>query len=238
MRSRSTFAAVAIAIVALVGSARACGPDPQPVAFWPEPSWLDGAIASRRHPGAVRGRPIWPLARWRRLHGLTIPPPLATALGPSTWVAGQSAPSREAATETDAGLQRWREARAAFGPAPAISPTQSVSDEEPWQWFVNCGDDVFAAATKTLEDRARRYGAAAVEVRRWVEAQDQVFAACGERAPLPPDAEASWPPLARADRAYHVAAARFYNRDYEGAAAAFERIAADETSPWRDSRPT
>ena len=236
MRSRSTLLAVAIAIVALVGSARACGPDPQPVAFWPEPSWFyepsraDGILVPYE---GVRSL----LARWRRLQGLAIPPPLATALGPSVWVAGESAPSREFATETGAGLPRWSEARAAFGPAPAIIPTQSVSDEEPWQWFVNCGDDAFAAATKTLEDRAGRHGAGAVEVRRWVEAQDQVFAACGERAPLPPAAEASWPPLARADRAYQVAAARFYNRDYEGAAAAFERIAADKTSPWRELAP-
>lgn len=229
MRVRFTLTATAAGLVALVGIAPACGPDPEPVAFWPEPSSaydparVDGILVPYE---GVRSL----LARWRRLQGLPIPPPLAAALGSAGPTALGETP----------GLQSWHLARAGFGfsPAPDIDPTQSVSEEERWQRFVNCGDDAFAAATTTLTDRMRRYGGrAAVEVHRWVEAQDLVFDACGKPAPLPRDADPSWPPLARADRAYQVAAARFYNRNYEGAAAAFERIAADPASPWRDLAP-
>ena len=97
-----------------------------------------------------------------------------------------------------------------------------------------CNEDSFAAAARTLEDRARRFGPASPEMKFWVAGQDAVFEACVHAEPqqIPP-APASLPPLLRADREYQIAAATFYSQRFDEAAAAFRRIAADPASPWR-----
>src|SRR5262249_30189558 len=90
---------------------------------------------------------------------------------------------------------------------------------------------------RTLRDRARQFGAESATVISWAQAQDQVFANCsgGENVPAPAPADA--PPLARADRAYQVAAADFYAMKFDEAARQFDAIAKDGASPWRQTAP-
>ena len=103
-----------------------------------------------------------------------------------------------------------------------------------YQGFPNCLADAFTSATRTLAERAARYGARHPRVRDWTLAQTAVFNNCDDSAlSLPqavaPDADA----LARADRAYQTAAAYFYAMQYDEAARRFAAIATDSSSPWR-----
>ena len=103
--------------------------------------------------------------------------------------------------------------------------------------FLNCPQDAFRQAVSTYQDRASRFGASSPIVKAWVKAQEEVFDNCsmGHRIPeaLPPSAQA----LARTDRAYQIAAAHFYARDYDEAASEFRAIAADKSSPWGSIAP-
>jgi hypothetical protein len=103
-----------------------------------------------------------------------------------------------------------------------------------YQAFLNCSDNAFVVATRTLEARVRVYGENSATVADWLRAQDAVFANCqGGRATLPEPAAAPADALTRADRAYQTASALFYACDYENAAAKFRAIADDGSSPWR-----
>src|SRR6185295_1242690 len=115
-----------------------------------------------------------------------------------------------------------------------------------YESILNCPDDAFVTAVRTLAAREQRYGASNVDiVRDWTRAQVAVFSNCPSPEvrtnpapntlepvlpdPAPPDAD----PLVRADRGYQTAAAYFYGLRYEEAARRFREIAADPTSPWR-----
>src|SRR5262249_20214909 len=107
-----------------------------------------------------------------------------------------------------------------------------VSADQPYELFLNCPEDAFKTAEKTLDARRQEYGVQSTEVRAWVAAQDQVFANCeGKAQNIPPVLESS-DPLLRADRNYQTAAALFYSRRFDEAAAAFQAIAKDNRSPW------
>lgn len=101
-----------------------------------------------------------------------------------------------------------------------------------------CLQDSFLTAIRTLEDRARRYGSKSSQLQQWIDAQDQVYRFCsmelggtnGSEIPEPLPATAE--PLARADRAYQIAAAHFYAKDTKNALAEFEAIGRDVSSPW------
>jgi hypothetical protein len=103
-----------------------------------------------------------------------------------------------------------------------------------YQTFLNCPDDAFARALRTLEARGERFGVDSAQVRDWARAQTAVFDNCHD-GPLvlpeqpPADADA----LIRADRAYQTAAAYFYAMQYEEAARRFRAIGTGGTSPWR-----
>ena len=100
-------------------------------------------------------------------------------------------------------------------------------------YFINCLEDAYRTAVETLHARAEVYSPA--ELDGWIEAQDIVFGNCGAEpgsSPAPPPVSAS--PLARADRAYQIAAAHFYARDFVTAAERFREIAAARSSPWSD----
>ena len=104
------------------------------------------------------------------------------------------------------------------------------------QFVHNCQDDAFRTARATFADRSARYGAASVELVRWIEAQIKVFAQCdGETAFDPPVEPApDWLPLEQHDRRYQIAAAYFYSGRYLEAATRFEAIARTPASPWCD----
>jgi hypothetical protein len=103
-----------------------------------------------------------------------------------------------------------------------------------YQAVLNCPDDAYANAAKTLKERSARFGATSAEARDWVRAQVAVFRNCSEAdLVLPEDAPATAPALVRADRAYQIAAAYFYSMQFGEAEGRFRDIAQDTTSPWR-----
>jgi hypothetical protein len=108
-----------------------------------------------------------------------------------------------------------------------------VIKNQPYQTFLNCPDDAFNTAERTLDARVQRYGAGSAAVKEWLRAQDQVFANCdGAPSVVPAALVESADPLLRADRNYQIAAALFYQRRFEEAAVAFNAVAKDKDSPW------
>jgi hypothetical protein len=137
-------------------------------------------------------------------------------------------------------LTKWSEARRSvpnLPPHPDISPYAVVSEDQPYFKFTNCQADAFQNATRTLQDRTAEFGATSAELREWAAGQDHVFANCGGEAEEIPSALSSGPPLLRADRAYQIAAAHFYSRNFDTAAAEFDAIAQDASSPWAGISP-
>jgi hypothetical protein len=142
-------------------------------------------------------------------------------------------------------FQKWIEARKevtqSVPPADVYNDELGVTHRLPssdYGDYYNCLSDSFRTARETLEKRIAESGALSPQVTAWVEAQDAVFANCGDnaRAPgvvLPVAAKPDDAPLVRADRAYQIAAANFYGGDYATARARFLEIAGDRASPWR-----
>lgn len=143
-----------------------------------------------------------------------------------------------AASNAPTAVERWLAARAAVvgeADAPAIETTRETTPGS-YEYYDNCLDDAFVTAARTLAARVAALGRDAPEVRAWVAAQDQVFAACNAATPaipaeLPPTASAG----ARADRAYQIAAAVLYAGRFDDAVTRFRAIAADPASPWAAS---
>ena len=136
--------------------------------------------------------------------------------------------------------EAWRKARAAVPGAAPVEPFEVFRFvEATFASYLNCPDDAFASATRTLGARIEQFGASSEAVGEWLRAQDKVFANCeassgsASSPPLPGPAPPTLPALVRADRDYQVASALFYAGRFEEAARAFGAIAADSTSPWR-----
>jgi hypothetical protein len=108
------------------------------------------------------------------------------------------------------------------------------------QSYANCLDDAFRTAAQVYKARAQQLGAESAAVQSWLGAQETVFQNCsGRPGPnpgqpiLPEPADASLPPIIRADRDYQIAAAYFYGGVWDEAEKRFQAIAADSSSPWR-----
>src|SRR5581483_7889849 len=88
------------------------------------------------------------------------------------------------------------------------------------------------------QKRAAQWGGTDPRLRDWVAAQDQVFANCSGKDPVIPAAPApGTDPLLASDRRYQVAAAYFYAADWQKARDAFQLVAQDASSPWKDIAP-
>lgn len=130
-------------------------------------------------------------------------------------------------------IDDWLKARSEVKGAPRIAPYDPYASLSPsYQFFLNCPEEAFRAASATLAERSRKYGEQSAALRAWVTAQDQVFSNCDRKARAVPAALDSADPLLRADRNYQIAAAQFYAGDFDGALAAFDAIAKDPASPW------
>jgi len=132
----------------------------------------------------------------------------------------------------------WKKARAKVaGDAaqPDIGLFKSLSGDGYYITYLNCGEDAFRNATKTLEQRLNRFGAQSAVVKQWVAAQDQVFANCSRGSSIPAPIESTADPLVRADRTYQIAAAHFYAGEHDVAEQMFRAIAEDRGSPWSES---
>ncbi len=100
-------------------------------------------------------------------------------------------------------------------------------------YFLNCTDDAFATATQTLTDRVNVFANAPSHYHEWIRGQDIVFQNCSGGTHIPAAVGSDAPTLLKKDRAYQIAAANFYAKNYSQARAGFDAIAADEGSPWQ-----
>ncbi|MCM3874968.1 MAG: hypothetical protein NEA02_00970 [Thermoanaerobaculia bacterium] len=134
------------------------------------------------------------------------------------------------------GGDAWMAAReAATG---AKGPGVAADRWAGYSTYVNCGDDAFGRAAKTLQGYVGRYGKDSPETRGWLAAQEAVFQNCSDEKPSFPEyLPASAPAPLRADRAYQLASASFYTGRLEEAQRGFEEIANDPSSPWREIAP-
>jgi len=212
-----------IAAAALVTTAivLACSPDPGP--FFTPPHAPENERSFRQGKLGLITPALdktWELLAFRSLSGL---PP----------VEGQS--GETGAGEGDDAPTQWVEARRKIKLPLPPNGYQNPFKLSSWGtnvYYLNCLDDSFLTALRTLQDRQGQYhDEAAFEA--WVDAQDQVFRNCSEKQPFyPAAAAASAPWLVRADRNYQIAAAHFYAEDFAAAETLFRAISGDATSPW------
>ena len=141
-------------------------------------------------------------------------------------------PDHPGEEEAVAGWSKARSGVPNLPPAPGISVMAVVSKDQPYFQYVNCPGDAFQNAMRTLDNRAAKFGLQSDDLREWVSAQDQVFANCSGETHVIPAALNSGDVTLRADRAYQIAAAHFYGRDFDEAVAGFDAIAGDRSSPW------
>ncbi|MEP6818342.1 MAG: hypothetical protein ABJA18_02340 [bacterium] len=137
-------------------------------------------------------------------------------------------------------IKTWITARqrvSGIGEPPKIEVFRSREKPHEYDTYLNCQNDAFQTAASTLEARITKLGAENTALKRWVDAQDQVFANCSEGQHIPADLPADVDPLLRADRQHQIAAANFYSGNFAAAKTLFESIAADAKSPWRATAP-
>lgn len=138
--------------------------------------------------------------------------------------------------KADDGKTAWLDARKKVkdaGPEPGIEVYRETKKEE-YDYFLNCPADAFETASATLDARIKQFGAESAEVKDWLQAQDKVFSNCGGGESIPEDTRSS-AQVIRADRAYQIAAAKFYATKFDEARADFEKVAADSSSPWHET---
>jgi hypothetical protein len=134
-------------------------------------------------------------------------------------------------------MDRWERTRSRVpgGSAPARSAVGNgryAFDQIRSSFYMNCAEDAYRTAYRTLVSRGTRFGFASKAVRSWRDAQDAVFADCEGGSKIPAAADASLPQEIRFDREYQIAAAHLYARDYVRAEAGFRAIAATPDSQW------
>jgi hypothetical protein len=138
------------------------------------------------------------------------------------------------------GLAQWEKARGRVIAAAAprgIQPYKTITGNNYYLAFVNCNDDAFVKAAKTLEDRILQSGAQSPPVKDWIAAQDQVFTNCSGGPAIPAPLTGDATALAKADRAYQIAAANFYAGNLEAAEQMFRAIGDNRSSPWSAGAP-
>lgn len=108
-----------------------------------------------------------------------------------------------------------------------------TSKRDGYFYYVNCLPDSFRNAAKTLETRVAKYGVSA-DTKEWLKAQDAVFTNCENLGSLPEDltAGAEW---LRKDRAYQIAAAKFYQGKLAEARTDLQAISSDPNSIWKNT---
>ena len=120
---------------------------------------------------------------------------------------------------------------AARNKLPGVKPVQYINrdrmipDPAKFEIFENCHDDAFRTAAATLA-RIGKLDNAGPAVADWVAAQDAVFSNCApnvwNKPPEPAVPQPASDPRLRADRAYQIAAAKFYSRQYDAARQDFD----------------
>lgn len=140
-------------------------------------------------------------------------------------------------SDWDSALDAWERETGQYilNIKPNAGPNKGmVSIPGTYESYNNCYTDAYSTAARTLAARAAEFGESSAAIRSWVKSQVAVFQNCEAPGTGTPDpAESSLPRKIQKDRAYQIAAARFYSGDWDDAQKSFQRIAADSFSPWR-----
>jgi hypothetical protein len=213
---------VALACAALTAALLACGP------------WF-----TQLDPVTVTA-PAFPAAYDRGELGVVRPRFARRYLVQAYRVLTGRGPLPPAAKGADSLYDAWIAARdRILGPPPPGGPPQGMWATASGRSFgkyeviVNCPEEAFRTAVKTLKAREAQFGGGSRDLVEWTRAQAAVFLNCGDSPLTLPEATSSGSALVRADRAYQTAAAYFYGGQYEEAARRFGAIAGDAASPWR-----
>jgi hypothetical protein len=231
---------------------QACGPGFEPSTFVSKKSPDDVAAFARGRLGLLQARfdsSDYAVA-FRYLNGGTLsaaeqaiyaPPSTVMRdlrnLTPEQVAAVQKA-DREATTNAS-GPGAWMLERAKYSPTLAPNtpqpsfPTDYQGNYAYDPAYLNCPDAAFRNAALTLRARAGVWGANSPLIAEWITGQDAVFQQCTASSPMPATVAPNRPALLRADRTYQIAAWKFYAKEFDAAAQAFQAIARDQTSPWK-----
>lgn len=154
-------------------------------------------------------------------------------------------------SDSDNAVDLWLTSRnKALGIKPSDSsnrlyPYRSAGTNDDYNPYLNCNDDAFKQAVKTLQEKVAKYGAGSAAVKDWLAAQDSVFCHCsapqydyktksqGKEPPLPSAAAADANEEVKKERAYQIASANFYAKNFDEAAKQFGAIALDSASPYQ-----
>ncbi|CAN5408031.1 hypothetical protein BH11CYA1_BH11CYA1_35260 [soil metagenome] len=153
--------------------------------------------------------------------------------------------------DNDGSVDRWLTSRSkalglkAKADSDRIYPYRSAGSNDDYNPFLNCNDDSFKQAVKTLQEKVAKYGAGSPAVKEWLAAQDSVFCHCsapeydyktksqGKEPAMPVAAPANASEEVKRERAYQIAAANFYAKNFDEAAKLFGVIALDGGSPYQ-----
>ena len=158
-------------------------------------------------------------------------------LTPEQIVAAQKAERKRRKTHNPS-ANGSESARSIFRRAPPenrshVFPTNYDGTISLDEGYLNCPDPAFQNATLTLTKRADTWGKQSPSLINWIHGQDAVFSNCtGKTAVIPAPAASDSPSLLKADRAYQIASAAFYAKQFDEAIRQFAAIAADGSSPW------
>ncbi|MBI4751890.1 MAG: hypothetical protein HY774_25680 [Acidobacteria bacterium] len=141
-------------------------------------------------------------------------------------------------SKSDYWLNQWLDARKSVPNAPANPKVvEFIKDPDGYSSKVAVSAEAFQVAIRTLNERAKQFGASSPQVREWLTAQDQVFQTASGEPAIPSEPAASLDPMIKADRAYQIAAANFYADEHDLAVKGFDQIAKDGKSPWKMIAP-
>jgi hypothetical protein len=262
MRTRLLAIAALVAVVLLspIGNVEACGPWFEPDVFVSTTSPDDLASFAKGQLGILQAgfdSNEYAVA-YRYLNGgklsdaerQTYAPPIGPPQIVGDWrnlTPAQIAAAQEAEKQSRENAQpagHWLIERAKYVPAGAPAeqkptfPTDYAGNIVFDESYLNCPDPAFVNATLTLSKRADAWGKQSPWLLNWIHAQDAVFTNCASKiVVIPTPAVESGPALLKADRAYQIASATFYAKQFDEAARQFAAIAADSNSPWSSWGP-
>ena len=229
----------------LLVAVMACGPDYEPEVFVPANHPEKPALFAQGHLGVLQSGYFHAelVVAYRYLSGGKLsnvekdaynPPELS----PEELAAYQAQQEARVAAQP---INRWLKAREDAHASPPAAEVQIAQDRvietKIDNWVVrddqlNCPDAAYATAADTLENRLKTWGSGSAELMEWVRGQDAVFSNCAKPGTMPAATQPGWSTALRQDRAYQIAAAKFYALDFDGAKADFVAIGRDKASPW------
>lgn len=237
--------AVGLPAVFLLVAVMACGPDFEPEVFVPANQPEKPTLFAQGHLGVLQSGYFHAelVVAYRYLSGGKLSNAEKDAYSPPELSPEELAAYRaqHEARVAAQPINRWLKAREDAHAAPPATEVQIAQDRvietkrDGWverDDQLNCPDAAYATAADTLQNRLKTWGAGSAELMEWVRGQDAVFSNCAKPGTMPAAAQAGWSTALRQDRAYQIAAAKFYALDFDGAIQDFAAIARDKASPW------